>query len=183
MNKKQNFNKEALISQQDLKELFWLNRDTGDLMNRLKRSSSASANAVAGWIDKPSGYRRIKINGVQYRMHRLVWLYHFGEWPVDEIDHINGERLDNRIDNLRVVTNQENCKNQKLPRNNKSGVTGVHFNKHHQKWQAQIKGDGKLKHLGSFANFEDAVAARKAAEILYGFHENHGRKRCRFQIR
>ena len=176
MNKKQNFNKEALISQQDLKELFWLNRDTGDLMNRLKRSSSASANAVAGWIDKPSGYRRIKINGVQYRMHRLVWLYHFGEWPSDEIDHINGDPLNNHIDNLRVVTNQENQKNAKRSNANTSGVTGVGFYTQTQKWRAEIKVDGKNKHLGYFDTFKEAVAARKSAENKYGYHENHGRK-------
>ena len=171
----QSLKNEALVSQQDLKNLFWLNRDTGDLMNRSRRNSRAPANAIAGSLDTSHGCRRIQINKVKYHAHRLVWLYHHGVWPDKDIDHIDGNPLNNRIENLRVVTNQENSKNQKLRCTNTSGVMGAYFHKRDQKWIAQIKVDGKLIFLGYFGTFEEAVAARKSAESFYGFHENHGR--------
>ena len=167
--------KEALVDQEFLKHiLFW--DDVSNVFRWLRPLGRGTRiGSVAGCIDKSDGYRRITIKGVLYQAHRLVWLYHYNEWPEDQIDHIDGDKLNNHIDNLRVVTQQENRKNQKIPRNNTSGVTGVYFAKHAKKWCARIQVDDKLIHLGYFDNFEDAVAARKAAEILYGFHENHGR--------
>ena len=170
-----NREKENLVTQADLKDLFWLNLETGDPINRFRRAVNAPANAVAGCIDKITGYRIITINRVNYLAHRLVWLWHTAEWPADEIDHINGDRLDNRIENLRVVTCQENHKNKKLPSTNTSGVMGVCFHKQAQKWEAYIKVDGKKKYLGLFTDWFEAVCARKSAENKYGYHENHGR--------
>ena len=168
--------KEALITQADLKHiLFW--DDVSNVFRWLRPlNQRISIGSVAGTIHKSTGYRVIKIKGVLYRAHRLLWLWHFNAWPEDQIDHIDGDPLNNHIDNLRVVTHQENLKNQKIYDNNKSGVTGVNFDEKSQKWHARIMADGKRKHLGYFDNFEDAVAARKAAEIFYGYHENHGRK-------
>ncbi len=92
------------------------------------------------------------------------------------IDHINGDRGDNRISNLRVVTSTENNRNKAINKNNTSGVTGVTWSKSRRKWIAQIH-IGKIgKALGGFDRVEDAIAARKNAETRYGFHENHGRK-------
>jgi hypothetical protein len=100
----------------------------------------------------------------------------YGSWPVDQIDHINGNTKDNRLENLRDVSNRENLRNQKIPKNNTSGTLGVSFDKRKQNYQASIKINGKRKHLGYFKNKEEAIAARAVANIKYNFHENHGRK-------
>jgi len=98
-----------------------------------------------------------------------------GAWPPDQIDHVNGVRTDNRIENLRSVTHAENGRNQAIPRNNTSGVMGVARRTRGKKWHAQIKVGGKQIHLGSFDDKDEAIAARAAADIEHGFHENHGR--------
>ena len=91
------------------------------------------------------------------------------------IDHINGIRNDNRPENLRSVSISENNKNVSKSTRNTSGVVEVYYYANIGKWRADIKYDNKYKHLGCFDKFEDAVLARKKAEIEYGFHENHGR--------
>jgi hypothetical protein len=110
-----------------------------------------------------------------YVIHRVIWCHVYGEWPDKDmvIDHINGDKRDNRLQNLRLVTHSENSKNLSRSKSNLSGVVGVH--KRDGKWIAQIRNNYKHIALGSFDNFEDAVAARKEAELEYGFHENHGR--------
>lgn len=127
---------------------------------------------------------KLTISGKVYllRQHRILWAMHAGEWPSDQIDHINGNKLDNCISNLRVVTNQENSRNRKRNRNNTTGVTGVYFNKQNGKWVATIFVDGKLICLRCAdtgkAHFEhkiDAIYARYYAEQDFGYHENHGR--------
>ena len=116
-------------------------------------------------------------NKVQIFHHHLAWCIFYGEWPDSGlvIDHINGNYRDNRIVNLRLVTTAENSRNRSLPRNNKSGHQGVNKDSPTRKWRAFIYVDKKRIHLGMFTKKEDAIAARKAAEIKYGFHENHGR--------
>ena len=117
------------------------------------------------------GYKRAKFAGKFWLAHHLVWWMHHGS-PPKEIDHINGNRQDNSIDNLREVTRAENTSNRKLFSTNKSGCPGVTWHSGNNTWVAKIR----QKHLGSFANKEDAIAARKQAEILDGkFHQNHGR--------
>ena len=108
--------------------------------------------------------------------HRLAWFMHYGEWPKDEIDHINGDATDNRIENLRDVSTKENGRNKSIHVNNTTGVTGV--SKRNGKFRATIKVDGKSKELGLYDTLEAAAAARKEAEIKYGFHENHGREKA-----
>ena len=128
----------------------------------------------AGYVDR-TGYRRLSLSGKKYLAHRIAWAIHYGSWPINEIDHINGNKLDNRIVNLRNVSRADNNRNLPRRKSNTSGVTGVRRVKL-GKWRAMIKIDGKHHLLGSFVNFEDAVAARKAAEVEYGFHHNHGRE-------
>ena len=117
-------------------------------------------------------YWRVMVNGKDYLAHRLIWLLVHKVWPKNQIDHIDGNSLNNRIENLRDVTNAENQKNLKKPKNNTSGHVGVR--RHRGKWQAQIKVSGRYIHLGYFTNLDEAVAVRKAAEIKYEFHANHG---------
>ena len=91
-----------------------------------------------------------------------------------QVDHIDHDRLNNRIENLRLVTNSINGKNTKMHKNNTTGVTGVTFDKNRNKYKAQIVVNHKLDNLGRFNTFEEAVQARLQAEIKYGFHRNHG---------
>lgn len=121
------------------------------------------------------GYLQGKILGKVRLAHRIAWALFHGEWPVDQIDHINGNRADNRISNLRVVTNAENARNQKRRGDSTSGATGVYLHKQRGKWGAHITVDGRKKHIGLFQDFSSAVSARKAAEVERGFHLNHGR--------
>jgi hypothetical protein len=129
----------------------------------------------AGSLDKSSGYVRIIISGRKYRAHRLAWLIVYGSFPPEQIDHINGIKHDNRIINLRAVTNAENSRNKSLCISNKSGHTGICYNKKTNKWKAAIGSNYKNVYLGSFENKEDAIEARRIAEINYNYHPNHGR--------
>lgn len=133
---------------------------------------------MAGTLN-PNGYRYIcfTIDGKArlFSEHQLVWLWHNGHSPENQIDHISGVRDDNRIENLRSVDSAENHKNQRIPKDNTSGVMGIYWNKGIQKWYARIIVDYKKIHLGVFNDKFEAICARKAAEIRYGFHPNHGK--------
>ena len=165
----------------DTGKLFWRERDV-DMFSDGKHSAahncaswnSRYANREAFTAYFTNDYKHGCIFGSHYLAHRVIWAMMHDEWP-DTIDHINGVPSDNRIKNLRSVSQSENCRNAKRPSNNKSGVCGVCWHKQKNKWAAQIKAGGKQKNLGYFDDFDDAVAARKKAEIKYGFHHNHGR--------
>ena len=136
-------------------------------------SNSRDSGNIAGVVTA-RGYRAIKINGKSYQAHRLAWLYMKGSWPQKTIDHINGRKLDNRIDNLRDVSQGDNCKNQ-ARRKGENLLMGVYWSKRSHKWQAGIRVQGKQVHLGFYESLLNAVAARKSAEKKYCFHHNHGR--------
>ena len=163
-------------------KLFWRER-TPDLFKDGKYSAERNCAAWNGaWSGKEAftaidgqGYKVGSIFCCDYTAHRVIWAMVHGEWPIKQIDHINGIRDDNRITELRDVTHEENSKNQKRPLTNTSGVVGVSWYGRVQKWHARIQVGGKPKHLGYFTDFNEAVAARKAAEVKHGFHENHGR--------
>ena len=138
------------------------------------RGPKAKVGKIAGWTGG-LGYRRLEINNKVYAQHRLAWFYTHGVWPEDGIDHINGDTGDNRIENLRAVTQQTNTQNMRMNKRNTSGVTGVYFNKKDNKWQSYIRAESKLRYLGQFDDWFEAVCARKSANVKYGFHANHGR--------
>jgi HNH endonuclease/AP2 domain len=116
-----------------------------------------------------TGYWNISINGQRFQAHRLAWLYVFGQMPVNEIDHVNGDRADNRIINLREATRQQNNWNISKPSHNTSDVKGVTWHKSHNKWQARIGLNGDNIHLGYFQNINDAQAAySEASSRLHG---------------
>lgn len=145
----------------------------------LERACSSWNKRLAGkeaatYLDD-GGYKQIRIAGKTMLAHRVAWLLATGDWPSEQIDHINGIRSDNRFENLRCVSNSENHKNRKKPMTNTTGVVGVYWFKEKNKWHAQINVGGKKHNFGFFDDFDAAVAARKRAEEVFGFHENHGR--------
>lgn len=145
----------------------------GSLINRVRRGPFSFAGRPAGSING-NGYLQTWVDGHSFRIHTLVWFLHRQEWPV-EVDHINGIRTDNRIENRREVTRRENMRNKRVSVANSSGITGVGWSSAKQKWRACIKVDGKFIHLGYFEEKRAAIAAREEANRKYGFHENHGK--------
>lgn len=121
-----------------------------------------------------SGYLKGCVFGHHLLAHRIIWAIVHGVWPT-QIDHINGNRADNRIGNLRQASPQENNKNRKLPSDNTSGRIGVFYYKANNCWRAHIGVAGRRVHLGSYGTKEEAINARISAEIEHGFHPNHGR--------
>lgn len=176
------------MSPKTAKELFDYNPTTGDLTHRkrsdgwfsAKRFASAwnsrFAGKRAGSVGR-SGYIQVAVQGRNLQAHRVVWMIATGEDVSGEIDHINGDKTDNRLSNLRAVTHAENTRNRRLGRNNGSGVNGVGWNSRFGKWQARIKIDGQSKSLGYFDSIDAAAAARKAAEAAHDYHPNHGSER------
>lgn len=121
------------------------------------------------------GYSQVTIKGELHLVHRIVWEMHNGPIPKGFIiDHDDRNKFNNNISNLRLVSYEQNQKNRSKSKNNTSGVTGVVWDKARCKWAAQIQVKGKNKTLGRFLDMTDAITARKTAEMLYGFHPNHG---------
>jgi len=147
----------------------------GKLYWRETRNAKALKGTVAGWV-ATNGYHYACVDYSCYKLSRLVFCWHHGDLLGSLIDHIDGDPTNNRIENLRLVTNAENGRNAKKSSRNKSGVTGVYWYKASRKWHSQIRVDNKQIHLGYFDDFDEAVAARKAADIKYNFHKNHGRE-------
>jgi len=164
-----------IITQKRLKELLSYNTETG-LFTWLVSTGKARAGSVAG-TTSTNGYVYITANGTRRGAHRFAWMYVYGKFPKNDIDHINHNPADNRISNLREVTRAENMRNASLSKANTSGVTGVGLFRRDNKHHSQIMINGETIHLGYFDNFKDAVDARKKAEIKYNFHNNHGLRR------
>lgn len=124
---------------------------------------------------KRRGYLVGGILGYTMPAHRLAWVIGYGFWNFTDIDHIDGNPENNKLENLRMVSHQENTKNQKLRSTNNTGVLGVDFRKETGKYRARIMVDGKTINLGEYDQLERAARVRLEAEKLYGFHPNHGR--------
>lgn len=110
-----------------------------------------------GTVHKTKGYRYITIKHKTYREHRVAFFYMTGKWPDDQIDHINQNKADNRWINLREVSAATNCQNRPMFKNNKSGYTGVVWNKQCQKWQVNCRANSKIFYLGLYTNLSEAA--------------------------
>jgi hypothetical protein len=129
---------------------------------------------ICGYMEK-KGYIAICVKTKTYKAHRLAWLYVYGEMPKNQIDHINGIKDDNRIDNLREATASENMFNRLKFKNSKSPIKGISFHIGQQKWTAKIQLNKKRLWLGSYNTFEEAAVAYKNAAIeLHGNFINLG---------
>ena len=159
-------------NQQKLKNKLSYNKLTG-VFKYKNQCGLMIAGDIAG--TPSNGYIQIRFNGKVERAHRLAWLYVYGIEPKHQIDHINHIRSDNRIINLRIVTNSENAKNKSITSKNKSGIVGVFRDEVNNKWKAQIKVDGKVINLGRYRDLFSACCARMSANIKYDFHPMHGK--------
>lgn len=136
----------------------------------LKRfgNSRVKVGNSAGWLDKVKGYVRIMVTGKKYLAHRLWWSLTHGTWPKSQIDHINGERSNNRLDYLRDVSSQENSHNrQKLSSKNTSGYYGICWDAQTQKWRAAIVLNIKKMYLCLYATALEASAACEQVKLRY----------------
>jgi hypothetical protein len=176
-----------MLTQEILKELIHYDPDTGIFtwkergIKWFKRSSNCKwwnsrySNKQAGHIHENSGmvYIVIRVLKTRYQGHQLAILYEKGDF-VKEVDHIDGDGTNNKIKNLREVTHLENSKNQKLRKNNKTGFNGIDYR--NKKYKVRIGDNCERLWIGTYDTLEEAIEARKEAEIKYGYHENHGRK-------
>lgn len=157
------------ITQKLLHEYFDYDEKRGNLLHKNPRNKSYKGKA-AGCI-QTNGYKRIKIKGKLYMAHRLIWLYIYGSWPKNDIDHINGNQADNRIENLRNADKKQNTHNQKKQKNNRSGYKGVVTDSRligrKKPYRAGIYHNGKSEYLGFFATAEEAAAAYNEAALKY----------------
>lgn len=160
-----------VLDQSLVKKFFNYDPVTGVLTRRLPTSSNYVGD-VAGYLTG-YGYLAVGFGRKTYLVHRLIWLYMTGHLP-DQVDHINHNRLDNRWCNLREVNNTDNQKNTSTSSNSTTKVNGVSFMKTKNKYRAYIMVNRKHIHLGLFEDINDAIKARKAADVQYGFHPNHG---------
>lgn len=133
------------------------------------------AGKAAFTSDNGKGYLTTMVMGRRVTAHTAAFAIHYGRAPQGEIDHINGDRSDNRIDNLREVSTEINRRNAARGRRNTSGIVGVSWKKAYGKWQACFTVQGKQIHLGYFTDKNEAERKLRAARADYGFHENHGR--------
>ena len=161
------------ITIERLRELVEYNAELGRFFWLQSGRGFMTKGAEAGSFDA-HGYGQVRLDRQIYKEHRLVWFYHTGKWPEEQIDHINHQRRDNRFENLRLASNSENHRNRPMQRNNTSGFVGVYWDK--RGWfESYINAGGKKIRLGRFKNIEDAIEARQEANRRYGFHENHGK--------
>lgn len=156
------------VTHSRLVELLAYEAETGLFRWRLTRRGSKEG-SVAGCISA-DGYTRISIDCRNYTAHRLAWMYEQGDFPNAglQIDHINGNRSDNRKENLRLVTNSENQQNRHKKSSWATSKTlGVHWDKRRNSWQAMITLNKKTMFLGRFKSEQDAIKARKDAEKIH----------------
>ncbi|MGM8753270.1 HNH endonuclease [Enterobacter chuandaensis] len=170
-------NDEIAISQERLKCLLQYDQITGFFTWR-ESKGTAKKGAVAGTVSG-QGYVNIKLDGHLYKAHRLAWLWEYGAMPDGPLDHINGNRSDNKISNLRLATLSENQHNQGMRADNKSGIKGVSWDSKNKYWRAQIKTNGKLVHIGSFSDVDEArMAMEKARNKFHSVYASHGNRKA-----
>jgi hypothetical protein len=163
----------TVITQKDLKSYLEYSPFTGKFFWIKKPAKQIIVGSQAGV--NCNGYWYIGLLGKRYYAHRLAWFYMTGNWPQNQIDHINGNKSDNRWCNLREATGTQNQANRKLNKNSTSGYKGVHFCKRTKRWSAFIQFKGKNRFLGRFDTQKEAhLAYINAANNFFGKYANYG---------
>jgi len=165
-------------------KLFWLRRgvllfsDGHRSANRAQKIwNTRYAEREAFTYKNSNNYLTGRIHDRGHYAHRVIWAIVRDAWPDGEIDHISGDRTDNRIVNLRYVGHGINQQNMCRSRANTSGTTGISWDEGRKRWRVVISVGAKAVHLGRYTAREDAERARHEAEIIHGYHPNHGRER------
>ena len=171
------FIKEVIDYNPDTGEAWWKERPGNNKFNSTKAGKKIIVKPSSGGAPRHQIGFNDGVNRKKIYYSRVVWCWIYGEWPDQDkvVDHIDGDYMNNRKNNLRLVTRAENSRNLKKAVNNSSGHSGVSWHKPMKKWIAKISVNGKEIWLGSFDNKEDAIIVRKKAEIEHGYHKNHGR--------
>ena len=165
-----------MVTQERLRELFYYIPETGEFVRKISvkhngTNTHKKGTVIRGSVSSTSGYCRITVDGVLYLAHRLAWVYTYGELRADDVlDHINRNRTDNRIANLRIVNWSQNGQNKGKQSNNTSGIPGVHWHKLTNKWEVRVHINKKRVSVGWFTDFEEAVAVRQKAVETYYTH-------------
>jgi hypothetical protein len=154
---------QIILTAERLREVLSYDQETGIFTRLVSATNRVNVGDVAGYVHQ-SGYRLIRVDSGRYLAHRLAWLYVYGAFPADGMDHINGDRADNRICNLREATDAENNQNKISERSGTSKYLGVSWSKRDNKWRATIHVNRKQHYLGQFATEEEACAAYCAAK-------------------
>ena len=154
-----------------LKILLHYDEKSGLFTRKINKGKGKAGDIVGS--TQTNGYLQVCIDGKLYYLHRIAWLYVYGEWP-NEIDHIDRNVLNNSIDNLRDVSHGENCKNRIYELERGASIYGVYWDKVREKWQARLMIEGKFISLGRYIDWFEAVCARKSAEHK---HRPRGRQR------
>lgn len=162
-----------MLTQSELRNVLQYDSETGVFVWVNPTTTRVKTGSVAGCLGD-DGYMKIQVFGKRYKSHRLAWLYQHGEFPNCEIDHINGNRVDNRISNLRLATSKQNKENVKLKSTNTSGYRGIHWDKERQKWMAYVTSNRKFHNIGRFDDVNDAIKAVTEARNQFFTHRNTG---------
>lgn len=150
----------------DLRSRIMVNSDTGEIF-------WVSTGRPAG-SRRPDGYIRLNVSGATVMAHRAIWAWVNGAWPRLFLDHIDGNRQNNSISNLREVTEAESQKNLGVYKTNKSGFPGVYWSKANSRWMATVQINRRRVYVGCFVSAHEAFEARLKAQMAANYHPNHG---------
>jgi hypothetical protein len=166
-----------MLTVDELREVFSYDPERGALYWKVDSGARARAGMRAGTlgIGKTLRYQLVKYEGQQYYTHKVIWALHHGLWASGEVDHIDGDRTNNSVTNLREVTHAENTRNARRRSDNRSGINGVCWEEKKNRWRVQIGKNGRIHQVGRYRDFFEACCSRKSTEQHLGYHANHGR--------